>query len=50
MIQFLLMAYDGQDEGALTRRMTVRALHFEGARQLKEDGHFNLGGAIMKAR
>jgi len=37
-MQFLVIAYDGTDEGALDRRMAVREKHIEGARQMKESG------------
>jgi uncharacterized protein YciI len=47
MNQYLITAYDGTDEKALERRMSVRPFHFEGAKKLKENGHFILGGAIL---
>ena len=46
-MQFLLTAYDGKDDGALDRRMSVRKAHINGANQLKEAGHLIAGGAIL---
>ena len=34
-MQFMIVAYDGQDEGALTRRLAVRDSHIAGAIALK---------------
>ena len=46
-MQFLITAYDGKDDGALNRRMSVREAHINGANQLKEAGHLIAGGAIL---
>ena len=46
-MQFLITAYDGKDDGALDRRMSVREAHINGANQLKEAGHLIAGGAIL---
>ena len=46
-MQFLLTAYDGKDDGALDRRMSVRKEHINGANELKEAGHLIAGGAIL---
>jgi uncharacterized protein YciI len=46
-MQFLVTAYDGKDDGALNRRMSVREAHINGANQLKEAGHLIAGGAIL---
>lgn len=46
-MQFMVTAYDGKDDGALDRRMSVRAAHINGANQLKEAGHLIAGGAIL---
>ena len=46
-MQFLVTAYDGKDDGALNRRMSVREAHINGASQLKEAGHLIAGGAIL---
>jgi uncharacterized protein YciI len=49
MLQFVIIAEDGTDDQALQRRMAVRPDHFEGARKLKAENHFLLGGAILNA-
>lgn len=46
-MQFMVTAYDGKDDGALNRRMSVREAHIEGANQLKDSGHLIAGGAIL---
>jgi hypothetical protein len=46
-MQFLLIAFDGTDEGALERRMQVRPAHFENVALLKKRGEFQVGGAIL---
>lgn len=47
MTQYLIIAHDGTDALALERRMKVRPVHFEGARQLKETNNYITGGAIL---
>jgi len=47
MNQYLITAYDYTDTAALERRMKVRPGHFEGAKKLKENGNFIMGGAIL---
>ncbi|MEX0962822.1 MAG: YciI family protein [Pseudohongiellaceae bacterium] len=46
-MQFMVTAYDGKDEDALDRRMTVRKAHIEGANKLKATGNLIAGGAIL---
>lgn len=46
-MQFLLIAFDGTDPGALERRMKVRPEHLEKIAVLKKKGNFLLGGAIL---
>jgi uncharacterized protein YciI len=46
-MQFLLIAYDGTDEGALERRMKVRERHLQNTAVLKKSGEFKCGGAIL---
>ena len=46
-MQFLLIAYDGTDKGALERRMNARPEHLDKIAVLKENGGFLLGGAIL---
>jgi len=43
----MITAYDGTDENALERRMSVREAHIEGAKVLKEAGNMIAGGAIL---
>ncbi len=47
MNQYLITAFDGTDENALDRRMSVRSFHLEGAKKLKESGNFIIGGAML---
>jgi len=46
-VLYVVHAYDGTDPDALDRRMAVRPNHFEGARRLKAEGHFIVGGALL---
>lgn len=46
-MQFLLIAYDGNDPKALERRLKVREEHLEKIGRLKKDGKFLFGGAIL---
>jgi len=46
-MQFLLVAFDGTDPGAIERRMKVRPEHLEKIAVLKKKGNFLLGGAIL---
>lgn len=46
-MQFLLIAYDGTDAGALDRRMSVRQEHLLKIKILKQAGEFIFGGAIL---
>ena len=46
-MEFLVIAHDGTDEGALERRMKVREAHLEHARRLKQQGHLVEGGALL---
>ncbi len=46
-MQFLLIAYDGTDAGALDRRMSVREEHLRKIKILKQAGEFIFGGAIL---
>ncbi len=45
--QFVLIAYDGTDPDALSRRMAARPAHLENVRRLKAKGQFTEGGAIL---
>ena len=46
-MQFVLMAWDGEDEHALERRMAVREMHMVRARQAAQDGLMLEAGAIL---
>ena len=46
-MDFLVIAMDGDDNGALGRRMAAREDHLAGIRKLKEQGHLVAGGAIL---
>ena len=46
-MQFLLIAYDGTDAGALGRRMKSRPEHLEKITLVKKAGEFLCGGAIL---
>jgi len=47
MQQYVIIAQDGNDEGAMERRKNIRQTHLEGAKKLKENNNFILGGAIL---
>src|SRR5437867_215731 len=47
MKQYLITAYDYKDEGALQRRMDVRPHHLDKVRELKANGNYVVGGAIL---
>lgn len=47
MLQFAIIARDGNDKDALNRRMQSRPAHLEGARILKEKGQLISGGALL---
>jgi uncharacterized protein YciI len=46
-MQFILIAYDGIDPGALERRMRSRTEHLEKISKVKKAGEFLFGGAIL---
>jgi uncharacterized protein YciI len=48
-VQFVIIARDGTDAGAASRRQEVRPAHLDGIRPLVERGHVPLGGAILDA-
>ena len=45
-MQFIIFAYDGTDEGALSRRMKVRQEHLENIAKLNEEGHVICAGGM----
>ncbi len=46
-MQFLLVAYDGNDAKALERRLSVRQSHIDYSNKLKENGNMIFGVAIL---
>jgi uncharacterized protein YciI len=46
-MQFILIAFDGTDPGALERRMKSRPEHLEKIAHVKKSGRFICGGAIL---
>lgn len=46
-MHFVVIAYDGTDEGALARRMKAREAHLAGAKKMKDDGTMLMGGAML---
>lgn len=47
MKQYLIIAQDGKDDDALNRRKEIRSLHLAGAKKLKENNNFIIGGAML---
>ncbi|WP_345955709.1 YciI family protein [Mucilaginibacter sp. PAMB04168] len=47
MKQYVLTAYDFTDANALKRRMDVRPHHLDKVKELKENGNYIAGGAIL---
>jgi uncharacterized protein YciI len=45
--QFLIVAYDGTDEGAAERRRQTRPAHFEALQRLVAEGRIKAGGALL---
>ena len=46
-MEFVVIGRDGTDAEAPTRRQAARGAHLEGAKKLKENGHWVSGGAIL---
>lgn len=46
-MQFLVLAYDGTDSEAPSRRRAARGSHFEGIKPMVERGEFRAAGAIL---
>jgi uncharacterized protein YciI len=49
MKQYVVTAYDFTDAEAQQRRMDVRPHHLDKVRELKENGNYIAGGAILNA-
>ena len=47
MKQYLITGYDYTDADALQRRMNIRPHHLDGAKAMKANGNFLIGGAIL---
>ena len=48
-MQFLINAYDGKDDGAYERRMSVRPQHLENMAELNKNGHVICAGGILSS-
>ncbi len=46
-MQYLILAYDDTDPGALDRRLAVRPRHLEVARAMADAGTLREGGALL---
>lgn len=46
-MQFLVIARDGTDDGALDRRMAARGVHFERLPAMIASGQMLMGGALL---
>ncbi len=46
MKQFIVLAYDAKDAGALERRMAARPEHLEVMKQMRAKGHMIFGAAL----
>ena len=47
MKEYVIHAFDGTDEAALERRLSVRPAHFDNMSQYKAAGNFVYGGAML---
>jgi uncharacterized protein YciI len=47
MLQFVITGKDGTGPEALDLRMSVRPLHLDGVRKLKENNNYVVGGATL---
>ncbi len=45
-MEFLVLAYDGKDDGALERRLRAREAHLAAGWELRRQGHLRYGAAI----
>jgi uncharacterized protein YciI len=46
-MQFIVVAYDGTDEGALERRLAAREAHLKSAREMFETGKWLYAAGIL---
>ena len=49
-MQFIVTGYDGQDEGALDRRMAAREEHLKSAKVMAENGKWLYAAAIINEK
>jgi len=47
MNQYIVTGYDYTDTEALQRRMNVRPHHLDSLKELKQNGNYLLGGAVL---
>lgn len=50
MKQFIVIAYDAKDEGALQRRMDTRAAHLELVTKMRDAGQILFGIALLDSQ
>jgi uncharacterized protein YciI len=50
MNQYIVTAYDYNNENALQHRMDVRPHHLEAVKTLKNNGNYLIGGAILNEK
>ncbi len=46
-MEYVVIAYDGKDEGALERRLAVREEHLKGAAKMFEEGKLIFASALL---
>ena len=46
-MQFIVIAYDGTDEGALERRLAVREAHLKSAKEMVDSGNWLYAAGIL---
>jgi uncharacterized protein len=46
-MQFMVLAYDGTDDGALERRLQARPAHLAGAEKMAADGRLVYAAALL---
>ena len=46
-MQFIVIAYDGTDEGAMERRLAAREAHLKSGREMFDNGKWLFGAAIL---
>lgn len=47
-MQFIVIAYDGTDEGALERRLAVREAHLKSAKEMFDSGKWLYAAGILE--